>query len=426
MRVLYLNPCGQMGGAETSLLELLRGVREAAPDWELWLVLGEEGPLLGKVRELGVQVRVAPFPPALARTGDTAFSLAAALRLASRTAISTARYSRRLGALIRGIRPDAIHTNGFKMHVLGAWAAPRGTPVIWHIHDYVSSRRWMGRILHHFRGRCAAVIVNSKSVAADVQELLHSVRITVIYNAVDLARFADVGPRADLDGLSGLPASAPGVVRVGLVATFARWKGHRVFLQALAQLPSQAPVRGYVIGGPIYQTSGSQWTRPELEQEADRLRLTGKVGFTGVVEDAATAMRALDIVVHASTEPEPFGMVIAEGMACARPVVASQGGGATELFVDGENALGHPPGDAAALSREMLRLAGDAPLRARLGAAGRITAERRYSRERLANELIAVYGSVFPASNTLPIESDPANHRTPMASTHYPTPESHS
>jgi len=426
MRVLYLNPCGQVGGAETSLLELLRGVREAAPDWELWLVLGEEGPLTKKAQELGVQVQVLAFPPTLARTGDSTFSPAARLLEASRTALSTARYARRLGAVIRSIRPDIIHTNGFKMHVLGAWAASGGTPVIWHIHDYVRSRRWMGRILRQFRGRCAAAIVNSNSVAADVQALLPSVRITVIYNAVDLARFAPAGPKADLDGLSGLPAAAPEVLRVGLVATFARWKGHRIFLQALAQLPPETPVRGYVVGGAIYQTGGSQWTRAELEREADQLGLSGKVGFTGVVEDAARAMRALDIVVHASTEPEPFGMVIAEGMACAKPVVASQGGGATELFVDGENALAHPPGDAAALSRQILRLAGDAPLRARLGAAGRKTAEQRYSRKRLVNELIATYRSVLPASNALPVGSVPANHGSPMASTHYPTPESHS
>ena len=123
MRILYLNPCGQMGGAETSLLELLRGVREAAPDCELWLALGEDGPLAGRARELGVQVQLVPFPSALARTGDTALSPLVALRLVSKTAIATARYTRRLGAVIRGIRPDIIHTNGFKMHVLGAWAA---------------------------------------------------------------------------------------------------------------------------------------------------------------------------------------------------------------------------------------------------------------------------------------------------------------
>lgn len=422
MRIAYLNPCGQMGGAETSLRELLAGVRATAPDWELWLVLGEDGPLTGKARELGIEVQVVPFPHALARTGDVAFSPLVAMRLASTTAFATARYMRRLGAVIRSIRPDVIHTNGFKMHVMGAWARSRGTPVIWHIHDYVRSRRWMGRILRLFRGRCAAAIVNSRSVAADVQGLLPAVNITVIYNAVDLTRFAPEGPRADLDGLSGLPVGAPELVRVGLVATFARWKGHRVFLEALAQLPADVPIRGYVIGGPIYQTSGSQWTRAELEQEADRLGLSGRIGFTGVIEDAARAMRALDIVVHASTEPEPFGMVIAEGMACAKPVIVSQGGGAAELFVDGENALAHAPGDATALSRQILRLAGDRALRARLSSAGRQSAERRYSRERLAKELIAVYSGFLPALTTLP---GPASHRSPVAATPYSSPDSH-
>ena len=50
MRILYLNPCGQMGGAETSLRELLASIRAAEPEWDLWLVLGEDGPLAGKAR----------------------------------------------------------------------------------------------------------------------------------------------------------------------------------------------------------------------------------------------------------------------------------------------------------------------------------------------------------------------------------------
>ena len=57
-----------------------------------------------------------------------------------------------------------------------------------------------------------------------------------------------------------------------------------------------------------------------------------------------SALRSLDIVVHASTAPEPFGMVIAEGMAAQRAVVAARGGGAAELFDDGVTAIGLPAG----------------------------------------------------------------------------------
>ena len=50
-------------------------------------------------------------------------------------------------------------------------------------------------------------------------------------------------------------------------------------------------------------------------------------------------MRALDIVVHASTEPEPFGLTIAEGMASGRAVIVSAAGGAAEIVQDGVDAL---------------------------------------------------------------------------------------
>jgi len=78
---------------------------------------------------------------------------------------------------------------------------------------------------------------------------------------VDLDRFNPQGPKLDLDAIAGVPSAPAGTIRVGLVATMARWKGHEVFLRALSMLPKELPVRGYVIGGPIYSTAGSQRAR---------------------------------------------------------------------------------------------------------------------------------------------------------------------
>jgi len=389
VRIVYLNPSGRLGGAETSLRELLAGVRAAEPGWELWLVLGEDGPLAGIARDLGVRVLVKPFPPSLARLGDT--GRWAALVGLLKASVATGRYARGLARWLAKIEPDIIHTNGFKMHLLGAWTSPRRTPLIWHIHDYVSPRRLMRRLLWPFRKACTVAIVNSKSVAQDLERVLPGLRIMPIYNAIDLQRFSPVGDRLDLDAKAGLAPAAAGTVRIGLIATFARWKGHKVFLEALARLSSGVPVRGYIVGGPIYQTDGSQWSTLELCQEAERLGLAGKVGFTGFLEDVPSVMRSLDVIVHASTQPEPFGMVIIEGMACAKAVIASQAGGAAELFVDGHDALGHPPGDAAALARQIERLARDEALRQRLGNAARKRAEQLFHRKRLGNALLAVY-----------------------------------
>ena len=72
----------------------------------------------------------------------------------------------------------------------------------------------------------------------------------------------------------------------------------------------------------------------------------------------------------------------------------ARAGGASELFVDGEHAIAYKPGDAAALARQMQRLAYDEELRRRLGKQGRATAERLGHGKRLARELLGVYGDV--------------------------------
>jgi glycosyltransferase involved in cell wall biosynthesis len=189
------------------------------------------------------------------------------------------------------------------------------------------------------------------------------------------------------------------MIRVGLLATLARWKGHEVFLRALSQIPADVPVRGYIIGGALYQTDGSQYSLTELKTLAKQLGVADRVGFTGFVDQPAATMRSLDIVVHASTQPEPFGLVIVEAMACARAVIVSDAGGAAELIEAGTNALVHTPGDVKQLADRIKQLATNPELRQRLGAAGRVTAETRFDRTRLARELVAIYQllSVLPA-----------------------------
>lgn len=402
MKIVYLNSSGGAGGLESALFDMLASVREAEPGWSLNLIVPDEGALAGRAREIGVGVNVLPFPPSLARLGDAGAGGPAGrgvgrAKLLGQLLASTPSallYARRLRRVLEGLAPDLVHTHGLKTHVLGAWARPRGVPVVWHVHDYAGRRPVMRLLLRASSRRAAAGVANSESVAADARALFgrgRGVRVKTIYNAVDLERFAPEGEVADLDALAGLEPAADGTIRVGLVSTLARWKGQRTFLEALSLLPEDLRVRGYVTGGALYRTEGSQFQPEELKRMAREFGLERSVGFTGFVPDAAAAMRALDIVVHASTEPEPFGLVIAEAMACGRAVVASRAGGAAEIFKEGADALGHEPGDAPALAACVARLAESAPLRAALGRAARETAVRRFDRARLAAELVPVY-----------------------------------
>jgi glycosyltransferase involved in cell wall biosynthesis len=407
MKLAFLSAFGEMGGAERSLYDLLASLRAARPRWELTLVVPHTGALASKAERLGVRVVVVEFPRGLSRIGDAGAGGPAGRRVGrlklllnvAASAPGAALYLRRLRRTLRRIDPDVIHANGLKSQALAVWARA-GAPVVWHVHDYVSARPLMARLVKWCAPRCAAAVVNSRSVGEDLREVCgEGLKIFTLYNAVDLETFSPSGERLDLDSLSGLPPAEPGAVRVGLLATMARWKGHETFLKALSILPREARVRGYVIGGPIYQTRGSQLGASELRECAARLGLEGRVGFTGFVEDPASAIRALDVLVHASTEPEPFGLAIVEGMACGRSVVASSAGGAAEILNGSEAALSHAPGDAANLSEQIGLLARSPELRTRLGRAGRLVAEERFDRARLAAELINVYSEVSAAAS---------------------------
>jgi glycosyltransferase involved in cell wall biosynthesis len=182
-----------------------------------------------------------------------------------------------------------------------------------------------------------------------------------------------------------------GTIRVGLVATFARWKGHEVFFEAISRIKADRPSRFYVVGGPIYKSSGSQWSMDDLKAEAARRGVLDRVGFVGPVDDPARSLRSLDIAVHASTRPEPFGRAIVEGMATGLAVVAILDGGAAELFVDGETALGCPPNDPASLAMAIDRLIEDHSLRQRLGENARKAVMDRFDADRLFEAWSPVY-----------------------------------
>jgi glycosyltransferase involved in cell wall biosynthesis len=401
VRVVYLSPTGALGGAETSLLAMLASVRRARPSWPLHLVAATAGPLIASAGDLGVSTSVLPFPAALARLGEHgATTDRRRMRFAmnvGRAAASVAAYGARLRREIRRVGPDVIHSNGLKMHVLAAWVGNR--PLVWHLHDYIVPRPFTAQLLRWSARRCAIVIANSTSVADDARVAIgNDMKIVHIYNAMDLDRFSPCGNTADLDRLAGLAPAPPGTVRLGLLGTFARWKGHEAFLRAVARLPQDLPCRAYVIGDAVYQTDGSQYRRAELEHVAASLGIAARVGFTGFVRPSDAALRALDIVVHASTSPEPFGLVVAEAMACGRAVIVSQAGGAAELVTAGVDALPHTPGNIDELSARMATLVADAGLRARLSSAARQTAEQKFDLGRLARELIPVYQSAVDAA----------------------------
>ncbi len=390
MRVAFVSVSDQMGGSEVVLVEIMRGLRLARPGWDLHLVSPGPGPLpVAAGARAKVEATIVEMPRALATFGETA--RAARLLRLLRAAAAVPGYQRTMNAALDRLAPDVVHTNGFKAHVIAARSGNPARALVWHLHEYIGRRPMTRALLRRYAGRPAAIVANSQSVAEDARPALDGREIRVIPNAVDLATFIPDGPHADLDALCGRPEAPAGTIRIGLVATFARWKGHEVFLRAIAAMSARVPARAYVVGGPVYDTIGSQYSIEELQALARVIGVETRVGFTRMVDAPASALRALDIVVHASTEPEPFGMVIAEAMACGRALVTSGTGGAAALVRDGVDALVHRAGDPAHLASCLERLAGDDGLRRRLGEQARASAVRQFDSGRLARQFASLY-----------------------------------
>ncbi len=404
MRILYLNPTSCLGGAERVLLSVMGAVRESAPDAELHLLLPNAGHLAAAAEKVGVRVTQITMPPGVAALGDSQLRQGGGLwktgSLLFRTAAAAPAALRYISCLRRRVRelaPDVIHSNGLKTHLLGRLVNENNTPVLWHIHDFCGRRPTVGRLLRRARKSVVGAVAISQAVAQDLEQVAPGLPAQVVYNTVDADHFSPA-PRDGgwLDAAAGLPPAKGEVVRIGLIATYARWKGHDLFLEAASRRSGKLPrnVRFYIIGGPIYATSGSQFSREELHTLTRSRRLENCVGFIDFQEDPVEAFRALDIVVHASTQPEPFGLTIVEAMACAKPVIVARAGGAAELFAHSRDALGFTPGDAEGLAAAMRQLVSNPCLAQIMGENARRTVLARFHCRELGPRFCGIYDKI--------------------------------
>jgi glycosyltransferase involved in cell wall biosynthesis len=139
-----------------------------------------------------------------------------------------------------------------------------------------------------------------------------------------------------------------------MVGHIRRWKGQGVVLEALARLDEATRRKVFVVFVGPTAKSAIPYREQLLEQVAE-LGLSGEVSFLGERSDVAEIMNAADVVLHASTDPEPFGLVVLEGMSLGKPVVASGLGGPAEVITPGTG-LTFDPHDPDALPAVMTRL----------------------------------------------------------------------
>lgn len=102
----------------------------------------------------------------------------------------------------------------------------------------------------------------------------------------------------------------------------------------------------------------------------------------------------MDILVHASTTGEPFGQVVVEGMAAAKPVVATNGGGVPEIVPDKVTGLLVPMGDAPAMAAAIIEVLSNPTLAQAMGEAGYNRVREHFTIEITARRVETVYDSL--------------------------------
>jgi glycosyltransferase involved in cell wall biosynthesis len=372
-RIVFLDHCAKLSGGELALVRLLSGSKTIEPH----VILAEDGPLVEHLRDAGISTEVLPLRGGVANlTRAELHSHSELLRSVAPTAQYVAQLARRLFRL----RPDLVHTNSLKSGIYGSIAARAARiPVVWHLRDRLSEDGYPGvqaLVLQRcIRTMADAVISNSTATA----ELLHRGKapVWVIPSPVDLK------PMARTD--SGHPV-------VGIVGRLAPWKGQHIFLDAIAQLSGKYPtLKARVVGEALF---GEQEYSQSLRRQAKELGIADIVEFVGFTQDIAKELAQFTVAVHASVDPEPFGQVIVEAMACGVPVVASNAGGPAETITHGVDGLLVRPGDADALAHAVAELFKNASLSAQFAQAG-ITKAERYRPEQVAAEVEAVYAAVI-------------------------------
>ena len=348
-RVLFVDQTSALGGAELSLLDIVK--QRGASDRVL---LFQHGDLERLLRSAGAEVVVSEH---------AADGISVRKDSGIWGALGAGKFLRQQIAAVRQAAHDCdvIYANTPKAFIVSALAAMRSRqPVIYHLRDIVSpdhfsffNRQALVRLARLSK---ATVIANSVATArAFVQAGGQESAISVIYNGIatdDIDRvLAQASEMRDTIRKGLKKKVEPHTKLIGVFGRLAQWKGQDVALKALAKLPD---VHMLMVGSALF---GEDKYVEVLNALVLHLDLQSRVHFLGFRSDVAEIMQASDVVVHCSSSPEPFGRVIVEAMLSKRPIVAARAGGAVEIIDEGRTGLLFEPGNADDLADCITRLA---------------------------------------------------------------------
>ena len=287
-------------------------------------------------------------------------------------------------------KADLIHVNNEPLCNRAALLVGKllSIPTVCHVRgDPVSSRliKWTYTLPTHF-------ISVSHWVAKSMREKLQvpPEKISVIYDGIALEKLNLKADGNDFRRQHHIPVDA---YAVGLVGLLIPWKGQALFLDAAKLLRDKIPgLKMVIVGGtPDDCVAYEAMLRQRVIQE----QLEDIIIFTGHVTQMEQVYNGLDVVVSASTSPEPLGTGVIECMAMGRPLIGPHHGGAAEMMEHGKTGLLFTPKDAASLATEIETFYRDQQLSLQLGHNARVQALATFAISSHTDKIQTLYDSIL-------------------------------
>jgi glycosyltransferase involved in cell wall biosynthesis len=371
VRVLLLCEYATLNGGEQSMLATLPTLLAAG--FEIVVALPADGPLVEELHARGI--RCVPF--ALFDSAGERLSLPLARQ--------------QLAERIAEVRPALLHANSLAMgRLAGPVARELGLASISHLRDILGISATARADLN-----CHSLLLAVSNATRDyhVAAGLDPAKMQVLYNGVDLQRFAPAAPSGYLQRELGLLGDTP---LIGSIGQLGLRKDPLTFLQAAQHVALAFPAVHFLIVG---ERNSHKQESIELEnvlhQMASTTPLAGRVHFLGVRSDIARLLPELTLLVHTARQ-EPLGRVLLEAAASGTAIAATAVGGTIEIFPpETHSAQLFAPGDVSALSAAMQAVLASDTRRQTLGINARHRAEAQFDIRQRAVELVGIYRSVM-------------------------------